>query len=122
MMFMFCFKFIIISGHFCILATFNHYSCVTFFLYLYLQVLAKLEKFKTKVSAKETPTSVESKHASEEELTDWSSVTLKFSPGVGKVSFLFSFHHMKSFHFPFTLKFFQIQNIVEKCVLPFLLS
>lgn len=80
----------------------NHYSCVTFFLYLYLQVLAKLEKFKTKVSAKETPTptTVESKHANDEELTDWSSVTLKFSPGVGKVCFLFSFHHMKSFHFP----------------------
>lgn len=48
------------------------------------EVLAKLEKFKTKVSAKETPTTVETKHASDEELTDWSSVTLKFSPGVGK--------------------------------------
>lgn len=58
----------------------NHYSCVTFFLYLYLQVLAKLEKFKTKVSAKETPTTVESKHANDEELADWSSVTLKFFP------------------------------------------
>jgi hypothetical protein len=53
-------------------------------LYLYFQVLAKLEKFKTK----ETPTTVESKHVSDE-VSDWRSGGLKFSPAVGKVSFLF---------------------------------
>ncbi|KAK2374076.1 peptidyl-prolyl cis-trans isomerase CYP57 [Trifolium repens] len=48
------------------------------------EVLAKLEKFKTK----ETPTTVESKHVSDE-VSDWRSGGLKFSPAVGKVSFLF---------------------------------
>ncbi|KAL5097361.1 hypothetical protein RYX36_001688 [Vicia faba] len=48
------------------------------------EVLAKLEKFKTTKSAKEIPTTVESKHASGEELSDWRSVSLKFSPTTGK--------------------------------------
>ncbi|CAL5183907.1 unnamed protein product [Lathyrus oleraceus] len=48
------------------------------------EVLAKLEKFKTTKLAKETPTTVESKHASGEELSDWRSVSLKFSPAAGK--------------------------------------
>ncbi|KAK2394144.1 Cyclophilin peptidyl-prolyl cis-trans isomerase family protein [Trifolium repens] len=43
------------------------------------EVLAKLEKFK----AKETPTTVESKHVSDE-VSDWRSGGLKFSPAVGK--------------------------------------
>lgn len=85
------------------MGTFNHYSCVTFFsLYLYLQLLAKLEKFKTSLSSKETPTTAESKHVNDEELSDWKSVSLKFSPAAGKVSFLLPFHDMKSLHFPST--------------------
>lgn len=92
---MHCLKFIVYNhlwaffGH---MGTFNHYSFVTlFFLYLYPQVLAKLEKFKTTKLAKETPTTVESKHASGEELSDWRSVSLKFSTAAGKVSFLFPY-------------------------------
>jgi hypothetical protein len=86
-------------------------------LYLYFQVLAKLEKFK----AKETPTTVESKHVSDE-VSDWRSGGLKFSPAVGKVSFLFPFHDMKSFRLPSTsvcLAYleFEMQKIVEICML-----
>lgn len=75
------------------MGTFNHYSCVTlFFLYIYLQVLAKLEKFKNALSAKATPTTGESTQVKDEELSDWKSVSLKFAPVSGKVSFLFAFH------------------------------
>ncbi|XP_004486160.1 peptidyl-prolyl cis-trans isomerase CYP57 [Cicer arietinum] len=48
------------------------------------ELLAKLEKFKTSLSSKETPTTAESKHVNDEELSDWKSVSLKFSPAAGK--------------------------------------
>lgn len=70
-----------------------------FFLHLYLQVLAKLEKFKNSISAKATTTTVESKHVNDEELSDWKSVNLKFAPASGKVSFLFAFQDMISLYF-----------------------
>lgn len=65
------------------------------FLYVNLQVLAKLERFKKALSGesqKTTPTSGESGDGNDEDLSDWKGVHLKFAPDRGKVSFLVHFH------------------------------
>ncbi|XP_020236449.1 peptidyl-prolyl cis-trans isomerase CYP57 isoform X2 [Cajanus cajan] len=48
------------------------------------EVLAKLEKFKSSLSAKATPPTDESEDVKNEELSDWRDVTLKFAPESGK--------------------------------------
>ncbi|KAL2318016.1 hypothetical protein Fmac_031892 [Flemingia macrophylla] len=48
------------------------------------EVLAKLEKFKSSLSAKATPPTDESEDVKNEELSDWKEVTLKFAPETGK--------------------------------------
>ncbi|KAG4931386.1 hypothetical protein JHK86_048347 [Glycine max] len=48
------------------------------------EVLAKLEKFKNSLSAKATPPTDESEDVSNEELSDWKGVSLKFAPQTGK--------------------------------------
>lgn len=53
------------------------------------QVLAKLEKFKKALSEKNTPTTGGSEDVNNEDLSDWRSVNLKFTPESGKVSSLF---------------------------------
>ncbi|TKY58080.1 Peptidyl-prolyl cis-trans isomerase CYP57 [Spatholobus suberectus] len=48
------------------------------------EVLAKLEKFKNSLSAKETPPTGESGDVNNEELSDWRGVNLKFAREAGK--------------------------------------
>lgn len=57
-----------------------------FYFYFYLQVLAKLEKFKQGIFGNPEPQSNESGGSSnDEDLSDWTTMKLKFPPEHGKV-------------------------------------